>query len=323
MELDRTDDRPLIAAHLGHVEIFAPDIAATVAFFTDLLGMTLVGQTGRSAYLRGWRDYERYSLKVTENAAPGVAHVAFRTVGAEALATAVEGLETAGLGGTWNDGDEGQGPGYVFRGPDGHAVELYFETEHYTSPAETASVFLNQAARSTARGAAVERIDHVNLATVDISASRRFAERHLGCRLSEQLLLPDGGELGAWLRVTSKAYDLTYVADPSGIPSRLHHVAFRVESREEVLRAADILTERGCFIELGPGRHDIGGTFFMYVYEPSGNRIELCAGGYLIFAPDWEPVVWTLPPGDRFQAWNMPIVESFFSYATPTESGNG
>ena len=40
-------------------------------------------------------------------------------------------------------------------------------------------------------------------------------------------------------------------------------------------------------------------------------------------APDWEPVVWTLPPGDRFQAWNMPIVESFFSYATPAESGNG
>ena len=90
-----------------------------------------------------------------------------------------------------------------------------------------------------------------------------------------------------------------------------------------VLRAADILTEHGCFIELGPAKHDIGSTFFVYAYEPSGNRVEVCAGGYLILAPDWRPAQWTLAPGERFQAWNTPIVESFFAYATPEVSGSG
>ena len=125
------------------------------------------------------------------------------------------------------------------------------------------------------------------------------------------------------MRVTSKAYDLTYIADPARARDRLHHVAFRVESREEVLRAADIFTERGCFIELGPAKHDIGSTFFVYVYEPSGNRVEVCAGGYLIFDPEWAPAVWTLEPGERFQAWNTPVVESFFAYATPEVSASG
>ena len=312
-----------VAAHLGHVELLAPDAAATVAFFTDVLGMSLVAQSERSAYLRGWRDYERYSLKVTESPAAGLGHVALRTVSAEALDAAVRELTVAGFEGTWVDGDEGQGAGYTVRNDDGHAFELYYDTERYVAPREAASVYRNQAARSTSRGAAVERIDHVNLASPDVRASREFAQRHVGARLSEQLLLPDGTELGAWMRVTSKAYDLTYIADPARARDRLHHVAFRVESREEVLRAADIFTERGCFIELGPAKHDIGSTFFVYVYEPSGNRVEVCAGGYLIFAPDWTPAAWTLEPGERFQAWNTPIVESFFAYATPDVSGSG
>ena len=319
---ERAEHDSLIA-HLGHVELLAPDAAATVAFFTDVLGMTQVAQRGQSAYLRGWRDYERYSLKVTESSAPGLGHVAFRTTSSQALDVAVRGLIDAGFEASWTDGDEGQGAGCVIRNADGHAFELYFESERYVAPAGDGSVYRNQAARSTARGAAVERIDHLNLASADVRASREFARRHLRFRLSEQLLAPDGSELGAWMRVTSKAYDLTYIADPAGARDRLHHVAFRVESREEVLRAADILTEHGCFIELGPAKHDIGGTFFVYAYEPSGNRIEVCAGGYLIFAPDWEPVVWTLAPGERFQAWNTPIVESFFAYATPDVSGIG
>lgn len=36
--------------------------------------------------------------------------------------------------------------------------------------------------------------------------------------------------------------------------------------------------EYGIPIENGPGKHPIGQTFFVYVYEPGGNRVELCAG---------------------------------------------
>jgi catechol 2,3-dioxygenase len=309
-------DKPTRTAHLGHVELLGPRPEESLRFFTDVLGMTITAREAQSVYLRGWRDYERCTVKLTEAAAPGVAHIAFRAASSAAL----EAVASAGLGGEWVDGDVGHGAAYSFRDPDGHRFEVYWETESYR-PDGDASVFVNQAARSTARGAAVAQIDHVNLMSRDVGASRAFAADALGCRLSEQLLTPDGHELGAWLRVTSKAYDLTYTADRAPVGDRLHHLALRVDTREEVLRAADLFAEHGIFIELGPARHDIGGTFFVYVYEPSGNRIEVCAGGYLIFSPDWQPAVWTVGEGDRFQAWNTPFVSSFMTYATPDAGG--
>ena len=47
-------------------------------------------------------------------------------------------------------------------------------------------------------------------------------------------------------------------------------------------------------IETGPHKHAIQGTFFLYVWEPAGNRVELAnAGARLILQPDWETVTWT------------------------------
>jgi catechol 2,3-dioxygenase len=54
------------------------------------------------------------------------------------------------------------------------------------------------------------------------------------------------------------------------------------------LRAADIFLENGVHIETGPHKHAIQQTFFLYVYEPGGNRVEVAnAGARLILAPDW------------------------------------
>jgi catechol 2,3-dioxygenase len=52
--------------------------------------------------------------------------------------------------------------------------------------------------------------------------------------------------------------------------------------------AADIFLENGVYIETGPHKHAIQQTFFLYVYEPGGNRVEVAnAGARLILAPDW------------------------------------
>ena len=63
-----------------------------------------------------------------------------------------------------------------------------------------------------------------------------------------------------------------------------------MDSREDVLRAADIFVTRTCRISTGPHKHNVGQTFFLYCFEPGGNRFEIGAGGYLIFDPDWRPV---------------------------------
>jgi len=87
---------------------------------------------------------------------------------------------------------------------------------------------------------------------------------------------------------------------PRTFPSR--HYA--LDSREEILRAADIFLENGVFIETDPHKHAIQQMFFLYVYEPGGNRVEVAnAGARLILAPDWKPIVWTEEERRKGQAW--------------------
>ena len=91
---------------------------------------------------------------------------------------------------------------------------------------------------------------------------------------------------------------------------RFHHVTYALDSREEILRAADIFLENGVHIETGPHKHAIQQTFFLYVYEPGGNRVEVAnAGARLILAPDWKPIVWTEEERKKGQAWGLKTIE--------------
>jgi catechol 2,3-dioxygenase-like lactoylglutathione lyase family enzyme len=125
---------------------------------------------------------------------------------------------------------------------------------------------------------------------------------------------PDG--LARVLAVVAR-HDLTYTRDATRTPGRLHHVAFFVDQREDVLRAADIFLEHGIVMESGPHKHAIQQTFFLYTWEPGGNRIEVCSGGYLIFAPDHEAVVWSQAERAKGQAWGMQTVATFHIKGTP------
>jgi len=105
--------------------------------------------------------------------------------------------------------------------------------------------------------------------------------------------------------------------DHSGAHGRFHHLTYFMDSREDVLRAADILVENNIFIETGPHKHSIGQTFFLYCYEPGGNRFEIGAGGYLILDPEWQPVIWSKEERAKGQAWGLQTVGTFHTYGTP------
>jgi len=46
-------------------------------------------------------------------------------------------------------------------------------------------------------------------------------------------------------------------------------------------------------IEFGPGRHKTTNSFYLYLRDPSGNRIEVFSEGY--WSPDFDdpPIRWT------------------------------
>ncbi len=305
-------------AHLGHVEMLTPDLEGSRNFFVNVFGMTESGRQGDSVYLRAYDDYERHSLKLTASKLPGLGHVAFRTRSPQALERRIAALKGTEFAVGWNNGDLCHGPAYVCKDPDGHNVELYYETQWYEAPPELKPSLKNQAQRFPARGCNVRRLDHWNGLAVDIEANRKFFEKYLGFRLTEQIVLDSGVEAAMWMTCTNKSYDFAYTKDHTGTKGRFHHVTYAVNSREEVLLAADICLEAEVKIETGPHKHAIQQTFFLYVFEPGGNRVEIAnAGARLILAPDWKPIRWTEAERKKGQAWGLKTIESFHTYGTP------
>src|SRR3974390_3161746 len=208
-------------AHLGHLELLTPTFDKSARFFIDVMGMTLSGEKGDSIYLRAYDDYERYSLKLTASKTSGMAHVAYRTRSPQALERRAAALKGSGFDVGWTDGDFGHGRSFVCKDPDGHVVELYYETEGYQAPPDKRPALKNQAQKFPARGVNVRRLDHLNCLAVDIKANRIFFEKYLGCRLTEQIVLNDGTEAAMWMTVTNKSYDFAYSRDHSGTPGPL------------------------------------------------------------------------------------------------------
>jgi catechol 2,3-dioxygenase len=305
-------------AHLGHVELLTNKPEASLRFFVDVLGLSESGREGDSVYLRAFDDYEFHSLKLTAAKTTGIGHAGYRAVSQQALRRRVSAIEALGAGIGWHDGDLGHGPAYRFRDPDGHEFEIYYETRRPTPQPEERPALKNQAQRTPNRAIAPRRLDHFNLLARDVDAIRRFVPAALGSRITEMVQLDDGTTGGCWFTVNNKSYDLAYTRDLTGAPGRFHHVTFAVDQREHILQAADIFLEHGVHIETGPHKHAIQQTFFLYVWEPAGNRVELAnAGARLILAPDWEPVVWTEAERKKGQAWGLKTIESFHTHGTP------
>jgi catechol 2,3-dioxygenase len=306
-------------AHLGHVEVYTDKFDESLDFFTRVYGLKLSGQDETSAYLRAWEDYELHSLKLTRHHTTGVGHIAYRAASPEALERRVKAIEASGykvLG--WVDGDMGHGPAFRFEDPFGHVFEIYWETKRPELSEADRPALKNMASRFHAQGACPRRIDHLNLLSDDVTEFRRFMESCLGSRVTELIRLDNGRIGGCWFTVNNKTYDLACTEEHGGGHGRLHHVTYATDQREDILRAADIFLENGVFIETGPHKHAIQGTFFLYVWEPAGNRVELAnAGARLILAPDWEPVVWTETERKKGQAWGLKTIESFHTHGTP------
>jgi catechol 2,3-dioxygenase len=303
-------------AHLGSVELFTPRLAETTDFFVRLMALDEVARHGNSVYLHAWDDYQAWTLKITQRDLAGIGRTYLRASDPDALRRRVDALTDAGVAGTWSHDEPLFGPTWVCTDPDGHEYGLYWETSYFAAAPRPA--LKNQAAPFPGRGANVRRLDHVNYLTGDVPATDRFVEGLLKARPTEQIVLDDGARAAVWYSVSDKSYDLVYTSDWTTARGRLHHIAFATDTREDILRAADVFLEAGIHIETGPHKHAIQQTFFLYVWEPGGNRIELCnAGARLLLAPDWPVVSWTQAERAKGQAWGLPTISTFHTHGTP------
>lgn len=307
-------------AHLGVHCLATPDPGRTVRYFVDQLGMDVVDAADDATYLRAYGDYETWTLKVLASDQAGAAWVSWRMASPQALHRRIDWLKSQGHDGEWVPPDNGIGPFYQFEDPDGHRFRLYYETRRYAdvAPAEKRPVIPTGFQAYSGRGAGVRRLDHVNLLARDVRACREFWETGFGLRTWEIVKLPDGqGEAAAWMSSSIQGHELIYTQERTHAAARLHHLAYVVDSREDVLRTAEIMADARITIEAGPSRHTAIQGFYLYTREPGGNRIEIANGGYLVFDPDAEPYVWAAEDWAAKPGWGAPLPPEFHLYGTP------
>ena len=175
-----------------------------------------------------------------------------------------------------------------FKLPTGHIIELYAQK---TSVGNGLSDFNPEAWIPDLKGISPLRMDHALIYGGDIDGNRKIFEDVLGFNLVERVKLEDGTtDLATWLTCGNKAHDIAMVRHAED--GKLHHVSFLLESWEQVLRAADIMSMHRVSIDIGPTRHGITRGTTIYFFDPSGNRMETFCGGYQWY-PDMTPITWT------------------------------
>ena len=96
--------------------------------------------------------------------------------------------------------------------------------------------------------------------------------------------------LALFLTCTTKPHDIAFVLQPE--QNKYHHTSFWLESAHDVVKAADRLGKYRVPVDVGPNRHGITRGATIYFFDPSGNRNEVFAGGYIHY-PDKPIITWT------------------------------
>ncbi|MFJ4171744.1 VOC family protein [Paenarthrobacter sp. NPDC089714] len=316
-----------LLSHLSYVAITTPDVEASVDFYVKQVGLKVVDRVDGAVYLRCWGDYYRYSVVVVPGTEPALETMAWRTSSAEALEEAARRIEAAGVAGEWIDG-HGIGRAYRFTGPWGHSMTLHWDVTRYQAEGSELSTYPDRPARRSMVAGAPRQLDHVTIATSDVDGFAKWYNDVLGFRIMARTVLDEAPiSVFSVLTTNEKSHDLGVVLDGSTRAGRINHYAFWVDTREELLIAADTLIENGVPIEYGPSIHGIGEQNFLYYREPSSLRIELNTGGYRNYVPDWEPNTWTPSLGSnnmyRNGAMPMSMTESFPPADGPSATEEG
>jgi catechol 2,3-dioxygenase len=254
---------------IEHASIHVEDLDDAIEFYTSAMGLTEVDRVEGTVYL-GTGLTENFELAVTEGGT-GIEHFAVRADDPDVVSEYEARLEERDIGSERVDGDEpGQLTGIRFEMPSGVPMEIVTVADEAYQHAE-----LSAAGRA---GHAPSSIDHVQLFTPDIDADLDFLRDDLGMRVSDIAGPLDDLEV-AFARCNTLHHDVALKKMPPDGPDHasLHHVAWGFDDISHLKVFLDTVCGRGMEFERGIGRHYAGNNLYAYIWEPGGNRFELCA----------------------------------------------
>jgi len=252
----RTRGEPMIRVRkIAHAAFATPDLDRQVAYYTDILGLTLVGKDKDAAYLASTLDHHSVVLRTGLQAR--CTRIAFQLapdadLGAFERQVAAHGIKT-----TRKKDPEPSIPELVsFEDPRGTIMEVF--REH---------AFSAQAYQG--RGIVPNKLGHVAFHVAGVKKIARFYCDVLGFRESDWM-----ADFFAFLRCGPDHHTINLIDTGK---AGMHHIAFELRDWAHIQTACDFLSLNGYRLIWGPGRHGIGHNLFAYHRNPDGQIVELFA----------------------------------------------
>lgn len=286
---------PFEFTRISHIVMNVTDLAASRAFYEDLIGLAVTAQEDGRVYLRGVEEAAHHSLVLQKSDRPSAGRVGFRIGTEDQLDEVKAYFESRDLPAAWVDVPN-QGRTLHVKDIAGVPLELCV-----TMPVERRLCIDHH----IFRGAAATRIDHCQVHVPDIGAWVAF-HVDLGFRISEYVNAdgsPDSPLMGAFLSRKGDLVDLVGVGNKG---PRLHHFSYTVHDPSYTLtRVSDIASGLGLrdAVEFGPARHGLAPQQFVYLRDPDGHRAELVSHGYQFLDPELEPVGWAREDPRAISTW--------------------
>lgn len=275
----------------GHVQLRVLDVEEALKHYRDLLGLIEVERDDQGrAYLKGWTEVDKFSVVLRPADEPGMDFMGFKCVDERTVDKLRE--ELMGFGCKVEDIPEGElngcGRRVRFDSPTGHTFEIY-ATKEQTGKWGLSKVN-PEAWPMGLTGMKATRFDHCLLYGDDLEGTLKLFRDVLGFELAEQVLDENNERIAQFLTASMKAHDIAFIKHPE--KGKFHHASFYLDTWEDVLRAADLISMTDTSLDIGPTRHGLTHGQTIYFFDPSGNRSEVFCGGDYHY-PDHEPVTWT------------------------------
>ncbi|HEY0212248.1 MAG TPA: 3,4-dihydroxyphenylacetate 2,3-dioxygenase [Paenirhodobacter sp.] len=299
---------PFNITRASHVVLTVGDLDASLAFYTDLVGLVVTARDSETVWLRGREESCHHSLVLQKGTEKHCRRIGLRVQTDDDILKAKDYFDSIGTEAQIADVAH-QGKTLHFRDSIGMPIELT------SSMPVQERMFM---AYDKYHGAAAQRLDHWQIQAQDVRLAFDFWHK-IGFRTSEYTYSDEGADelWGVWMQRKGNPHDLVFTNGPG---PRLHHFAYLLRDTSDLMHACDVAGALGLGrrLERGPGRHGISGAMFIYFRDPDGHRIELFNTHYQNI--DLEPPVgWSLTNPRRADQWGMPAQAKWFNEATVFE----
>lgn len=299
----------------GLIQLRVLDLDRTLNFYKNVLGLNEVCRTPEGKVcLKCPDEFDHHSVTLRKSDVAGFDFAAFKVDSPATLEKMKDAVIRFGYPVDEvpaNTNQPGFGKRYGFTLSTGHRFEIYSDVALSPQRPMTVNpeVWINPP-----RGMRVQRLDHFLLFGPNIAEAERFCKEVFGMYAPEICNTPDGNRLATWLSSGNKPHDLAFVEYEQ--PNKIHHIGFCVEDWMDVGNAADWMARFRLKKDIGPTRHAITKGQTLYFWEPSGNRIEIYAGGYTAY-PDNPQRVWTMDQlGRGLFYYENELIPSFLEIVT-------